>query len=29
MNAVVKTQQGEVRAHKAALGWMGGFFSEC
>jgi hypothetical protein len=28
MNAVVKTQHGEVRAHKAALGWMGGFLSE-
>ena len=28
MNAVVKTQHGEVRAHEAALGWMGDFLSE-
>jgi hypothetical protein len=28
MNAVVKTQHGEVRAHKDALGWMRGLLSE-
>ena len=28
MNAVVKTQHGEVRAHKDALGWMRATLSE-
>ena len=28
MNAVVKTPQGEVRAHKDALRWMRGILSE-